>query len=317
MQVDSDKNLVADDDDDGTVTKPEWKKKKVDDDERLSLRIDAIEAERWQAKVNKSPTTVKKTKVGKVSTKVKQLYDDEEDDYESDDDLEHTFRLLRKNQRADISNNDSSLLDALAPSERRMIEQRTHLETMKHQENAGRLNAIQQADTLARQAGLNRSQTADNMRQYDDAIYNPRRFRRQSLEQTIAKQTGIKGEILPKTESKVADGVKQIKDAVDNHKVKHVKIKDAKEIGNRVLNQNETAELILRKSGQTAKLSEIKKQSIIRTPLKEEKQDKKNKTMAKDFETSVNGDKKDQKSYDAQLKKVLRDSVAKSKKLRG
>ena len=300
MQVDSDKNLVADDDDDGTVTKPEWKKKKVDDDERLSLRIDAIEAERWQAKVNKSPTTVKKTKIGKVSTKVKQLYDDEEDDYESDDDLEHTFRLLRKNQRADISNNDSSLLDALAPSERRMIEQRTHLETMKHQENAGRLNAIQQADTLARQAGL-----------------NPRRFRRQSLEQTIAKQTGIKGEILPKTESKVADGVKQIKDAVDNHKVKHVKIKDAKEIGNRVLNQNETAELILRKSGQTAKLSEIKKQSIIRTPLKEEKQDKKNKTMAKDFETSVNGDKKDQKSYDAQLKKVLRDSVAKSKKLRG
>lgn len=303
-----------DDDTEGAVSKPDWKKKKVDDDERLTLRIDAIEADRWQAKRNKMQPEIKRTKSGKISKKVRQLYDDDENE-EDDDimDVEHTFRLLRLQQN-DVSNGDSSLLDALAPSERRMVEQRTTITTMRQEEKAGRLNAIEQADTLARRAGLNRSATADNNKQMNEAIYNPRRIRLSSLESTIEKQMGIKGDIRPRTEGKVADGVKQIKVTADNHKVKDIKTKDAKEVRDHNLTKNQTAELILRKSGQTAKLSEIKKQSVynVKTPLEQKAVENK---QVKEFETSVaeqdtkQQKKQEQKPYNEQVKKLLKDSL--------
>ena len=303
-----------DDDTEGAVSKPDWKKKKVDDDERLTLRIDAIEADRWQAKRNKMQPEIKRTKSGKISKKVRQLYDDDENE-EDDDimDVEHTFRLLRLQQN-DVSNGDSSLLDALAPSERRMVEQRATITTMRQEEKAGRLNAIEQADTLARRAGLNRSATADNNKQMNEAIYNPRRIRLSSLESTIEKQMGIKGDIKPRTEGKVADGVKQIKVTADNHKVKDIKTKDAKEVRDHNLTPNQTAELILRKSGQTAKLSEIKKQSVynVKTPLEQKAVENK---QAKEFETSVaeqdtkQQKKQEQKPYNEQVKKLLKDSL--------
>lgn len=299
-----------DEDDEGAVSKPDWKKKKVGDDERLTLRIDAIEADRWQAKRNKMQTEVKRTKSGKISKKVRQLYDDDENEDDDFDEVEHSFRLLREQQQG-ASNGDTSLLDALAPSERRMIEQRATLASMRQEENAGRLNAIEQADTLARRAGLNRSSIADNAKQMQEAIYNPRRIRLSSLEDTIEKQMGIKGEIKPHAEAKVADGVKQVKATTDNHKAKDLKTKDAKEVRDRGLTQNQTAELILRKSGQTAKLSEIKKQSIYNTtePLVQ-----KAAKQTSEFETSVNGKnaeekQKTQKPQSEQVKKLLKDSL--------
>ena len=302
-----------DEDAEGAVSKPDWKKKKVGDDERLTLRIDAIEADRWQAKRNKMQTEIKRTKTGKISKKVRQLYDDDENEDDDIMDVEHTFRLLRLQQK-DVSNGDSSLLDALAPSERRMVEQRATIATMRQEENAGRLNAIEQADTLARRAGLNRSTVADNSKQMDEAIYNPRRIRLSSLESTIEKQTGIKGDIKPRTEGKVADGVKQVKITADNHKVKDVKTKDAKEVRDHNLTQNQTAELILRKSGQTAKLSEIKKQSAynVKTPLEQKAVENK---QVKEFETSVTEQsgkqqkQQEQKPYNEQVKKLLKDSL--------
>ena len=303
-----------DDDAEGAVSKPDWKKKKVGDDERLTLRIDAIEADKWQAKRNKMQPEIKRTKTGKISKKVRQLYDDDENDDDDDfRDMEHSFRLLRLQQK-DVSNGDSSLLDALAPSERRMVEQRAITASMRQEEKAGRLNAIEQADTLARRAGLNRSSTADNNKQMNEAIYNPRRIRLNSLEGTIAKQTGIKGDIKPRTEGKVADGVKQIKVTADNHKVKDLKTKDAKEVRDRNLTQNQTAELILRKSGQTAKLSEIKKQNIYNGKTVSEQKNTESRPK-KEFETSVaeQSAKKDkqqeQKPYGEQIKKLLKDSL--------
>ena len=95
------------------------------------------------------------------------------------------------------------------------------------------------------------------------------------------------------------------------HKAKDLKTKDAKEVRDRGLTQNQTAELILRKSGQTAKLSEIKKQSIYNTtePLVQ-----KAAKQTSEFETSVNGKnaeekQKTQKPQSEQVKKLLKDSL--------
>ena len=151
----TDINNSDDDDDSGAAAKPEWKKKKVEDDERLTLRIDAIEADKYQARKNKMETSLKRTKPAKNSTKVKQMYDDDEDEDDGLDEqhIIRSFRELRLNQ-SDASNSDTTLIDALAPHEKVMIEQRTNIEVTRQQEHAGRLNAMEQANTLARRAGI-------------------------------------------------------------------------------------------------------------------------------------------------------------------
>ena len=315
MSDDIEEIIIEKDEDDteGSTVKPEWKKKKVEDDERLTLRIDALEADRWQAKRNKMQPDIKRTKTGKISKKVRQLYDDdenEEDDF--DEDIERSFRELRRTQ-AEASNGDTTLLDALAPSERLMIEQRTHQHTVRQQENAGKLNAIEQADRLARRAGLEQSKIADDTKHLNEAIYNPRRLRAQALEGSIVKQTGIKGEVKLNTETKVADGVKQVQKTTENRKAPDVKVEDAKMVSKRGMSKNETAEMILRKSGQTSKLAEIKKQNLtdINKPQMPQKE------TQQEFETSV-AEQKNQKQqnntkgYQQQVKGLLQDTLRKN-----
>lgn len=312
------------DDEDGAAVTPDWKKKKIDDDERLTLRIDAIEADKWQAKQNKSQSNIKRTKTGKISKKVRQLYDDEElEDDGFDEDVERSFRELRKMQ-TESSNGDSSLLDALAPSERVMIEQRAQLQTLKQQENAGKLNAIQQADTLARRAGLERSQVADDTKKINEAIYNPRQLRTKSMEQTIKTQTGIKGDIMPRSEKKIADGVKQVKKTAENRKVQNIKIDDVKTVKRHNMSDNQTAEMILKKSGQEAKLAEIKKQNFVKSLSENQLQSENKLNTANNAKISPkpqNGNDKESsksstKSYSQQVKNLLRDTLNKNKSAR-
>ena len=311
------------DNDDTPASKPDWKKKKVGDDERLTLRIDAIEADKYQARKNKMQTSTKRAKpTNKISKKVKQLYEDDEDEDDGiDEDVVRSFRELRMNQ-SDASNSDTTLIDALAPSEKRMVEQRTNIEITRHQENAGRLNAMEQADTLARKAGIRKTNDSERTEKMQDAIYNPKRIRAESLEKNIAKQIGLKGEIKFHTEGKVVEGVKELKKMTDNHKVKNIKMQDMPDLGKKMLTENEKAELILRKSGQTAKLSEIKKQSAY--GLKPKEAMKNPHINKKDFELDApqaqkdkQQDKDNNKTYSQKLKSLLQESLRKNNKVRG
>ncbi len=312
-----------DTDDESPSSVPEWKKKKVDDDERLTLRIDAIEADKYQARKNKMQTSVTRAKPNnKISKKVKQMYDEDEDEDDGpDEEVIRSFRELRLNQ-SDASNSDTTLIDALLPNEKRMIEQRTNIEVTRHQENAGRLNAMEQADTLARKAGIKKMTTSEQTEKMQDAIYNPKRIRAESLEKNLAKQVGLKGEIKFHTEGKVVEGVKELKKMTDNHKVKNVKMNDVKDLGKKSLTENEKAELILRKSGQTAKLSEIKRQSAY--GLKPKELNKNPRADQKDFELNAPQSQKNkeqeqekEKSYSEKLKSLLQESLRKNNKVRG
>lgn len=325
----TDINNSDDDDDSGAAAKPEWKKKKVEDDERLTLRIDAIEADKYQARKNKMETSLKRTKPAKNSTKVKQMYDDDEDEDDGLDEqhIIRSFRELRLNQ-SDASNSDTTLIDALAPHEKVMIEQRTNIEVTRQQEHAGRLNAMEQANTLARRAGIEKISEAKKTENLQEAIYNPKRIRAETLEKSLAKQVGLKGEIKFHTEGKVVEGVKEIRKLTDNHKVKNVKMQDAHDIGSKSItksmSQNETAEMILRKSGQSAKLSEIKKQSAYGIKPKDTKVSMKDLQNKKDFELDAPNmqkqkqkEKDDNKTYSEKLKSLLQESLRKNNKVRG
>lgn len=270
----------------------EWNKKGFEPGERLSLRIDVREANQYQAEKGKIKIGELPNSMKKLRKKVRDSYD-EVDEGGIDEDVLFALRELQINV-ADASNGDNTLLNAVSSDERRMIDQNTTIEISRQQQNAGKLNALQQADRLSKQAGITTMSAADYASQMQEAIYNPRRTREKSLELNIAKKVGLKGEIKKHNVGKVVKGVKQIVETTDNRKVKNMDMGDAAKVGQKKLSQKATAELILQKSGQSARLSEIKMK----------------------ISKSATAENMPKKSYDQEMKKLLKESLRKNNKVR-
>jgi len=212
-----------------------------------------------------------------------------------DEDVIRSLQELQINQ-TDASNGDNTLLASLSDNERRQIMQNTNIEITRHEQNAGRQDALEQADTQLRKAGLRKMTSDEFAKEMQDAIYNPSRLRREALEHNITEKMGIEGKVTKHNEGKIVEGVRKVKDVTENRKVKSLKMDDVKDIAQKNLSQNQTAELILKKSGQTARLSEIKRQTSSRKP--EDKQ------------------KSGGKSYSVQMKELLKESLKKNDKVR-
>lgn len=270
-------------------------KKGFDNNERLTLKINVREAEQYDAEKGKKKIGALPRNMKKIKKKVRDSYDEEDDDGSMDEDVIRSLQELQINQY-DASNGDNTLINSLSDHERRQIMQSTNIEITRHEQNAGRQNALEQSDTRLRQAGLKKMTTAEFAKEMDGAIYNPSRLRREAMEHNIAKKMGIEGKIEKHSEGKIVEGIRRVKDVTENKQVKTLKMEDVKEIGQKNMSQNETAELILKKSGQTARLSEIKRQTSSSKPA-----DKK---------------KTGGKSYSAQMKELLKESLKKNNKVR-
>jgi len=302
MRADDDLKNTSEDTEkhDGAKSDIFGSKKGFDESERLTLRIDAQEAEKYQAKKAKSSSNRPLQNKNKIKTRVRQIDDeDDEDEDLMDHDAIRSLNQLRRMQanRQDSTNSDMSLINALASDERRQVMQNMTVEVVRQQENAGRHNALHQVDTMLRKANLERMNTQEFMNEMKDAIYNPSKLRREALSEHIAKQMGIEGKIVKHSEGEVVEGVRKVKELSENRKVNSLKMEDVQNIGKKNMSQNETAELILRKSGQTARLSEIKHQKKRTGPNKEGEKTQSN------------------KSYSAQMKELLRESLKKNDKV--
>ena len=275
---------------------PKGSKKGFDDSERMTLKINVQEALQYEAEKGKKKIGNLPKNLKKIKKKVRDSYDEDEDEG-MDEDVIRSLRELQINQH-DASNGDNSLINALNEQERRQIMQSTNIEITRHEERAGKQDALEQADTNLRKSTLRKMNTQEFMNEMNDAIYNPSRLRREAMEHSIAKQMGIKGKIEKHHEGDVVEGVKKVKDLSGNRKVKSLKMKDVQKVGEKRMSQNQTAELILKKSGQTAKLSEIMRQS----------QSSYNKDNEK-------GKQQPKKSYAKEMKELLRQSMQKNEKI--
>lgn len=270
-------------------------KKGFDDGERLTLKINVQEATRYDAIKDKKKATKPQKNVKKPP---KNVYKEEEEEEEGvDKDVIRSLQELGVNQY-DASNGDISLINALAPHEKRQIEQSTNIEITRYEQNAGRQDALERADKMLRQAGMSKMTTQEFMNQMTDAIYDPSRLKREALEENIAKKVGIEGKITKRNEGNVVKGVRKVNKVTENHKVKKVTMDDVAKVGKQNMSKNKTAELILEKSGQTAKLEEIKRQSVTQGNAQDNAKPKEHKTYAKE------------------MKELLRSSLKKNDKVR-
>ena len=278
-------------------SKPQSNKKGFADSERLTLKINVQEAMQYEAEKGKKKIGNLPKNLKKIKKKVRDSYDEDEEEG-MDEDIIRSLRELQINQ-IDASNGDNSLINSLNEQERRQIMQTTNIEITRHEENAGKQNSLEQADTNLRKATLHKMTTREFMNEMNDAIYNPNRLRREAMEHSIAKQMGIKGKIEKHHEGNVVEGVKKIKEVSGNRQVKKVEMKDVQKVGQKNMSQNKTAELILKKSGQTARLAEIKRQCKSG-----------NNTQSKD-----KGKQQPKKSYAKEMKELLRQSLSKNEKV--
>lgn len=259
-----------------------------DDSERLTLKINVKEATRYDA-IKDRKTTKPKKNVKKTPKNVyREHEEEEEDDRESVD--KYVIRSLQELQinQNDASNGDTSLINALLPNEKRQIEQSTNIEITRQEQNAGRHDALEKTDTMLRKSGMKKMSTQEFMDQMRDAIYEPGNLKRSALEDNLVKKIGIKGEITPHNEQNVVNGVRKINEVTEHRRVEKVTTKDAAKIGGQKLSNNQTAELILEKSGQKSKLEEIKKQSVSNNYETDNKGQHNKKSYAKDMKELLN-----------------------------
>lgn len=264
-----------------------------DTQERLTLKINVNEAQEYRLKKSKKNVVVPRKNTLKKK-RVRENYDDDDDDYDDDEEVLRSLRLLEQMQQ-EASNGDNSLLQALSANERQPVLQKIGTETTRKEENAGRQNAVLQAEYQMKKADMRQMNTMEFMTEMHKAIYDPVRIRHQTLEDNIAKQIGIKGKITSHNEGNVISGVQKIQKVSGKRQVNEVNIKDTETIGRRNMSQNKTAEFLLLKSGQTARLSELKR--------------KKNTVSNKKGKTT-------NKSYGKEMQELLRKSLQKNKKQR-
>ena len=285
-----------DDDDSGGSYKPtanKSEKKGFDTEGRLSLRIDAQEATRYQANKSKGDLNNQITGIKNLRKKVRDSHDEEENGIDTD--IITSLNNLQMNL-VDASNGDTTLLEAIDISDKRNLQQNTTIEIARHEQNAGKMNAILEANKLSEKAGVSKITDAEFVEKMQEAIYSPKKLQTKVLEENISKKIGIEGKIDKKNTDNIIEGVKKIREVAGDRQVKKVTFDDVEKLGSRKTNQNETAELILRKSGQTARLSEIKMKTAV----------------------DETGNKKGHqpRSYSKKMKQLLEETLKKNDKVR-
>ncbi|MBQ7303938.1 MAG: hypothetical protein IJW75_03355 [Alphaproteobacteria bacterium] len=235
----------------------DWKKKSVENKERLTLKNDINEAIKFEAK-NKAPTISKKSinpenlPLGllKMRKKIRDIYD--EDDEDEDDTFFAHIKMPEDEE-------DNSLLNALNDDEKKIFNQQNTLHHTKMQQNAGKMEALHIANNLAKEAGLhNISQKALEIGM-QEATFDPQKRQEKIIEQEIGKKLGIKGNIKGEKITQAAKGIKKVEQLGGKEATKNIEMKDMVKAGEEKLSDQELAKLILEKSGQKVNLDKHKK----------------------------------------------------------
>jgi len=273
----------------------DWSKdKKFGTDERLGLKINIREANQYRAEKGKKGiiSTAEQKNIFRRKKIIRPLVDDEEEETQDDT----SFLSLQNMQinKTDASNGDNTLLNSLFPEEKILLEQKTNIEVTRNEENIGKLTALDEAASLSRKANISRLSDENYAKEMQNAIYNPQKTKIRALQENIAEKVGLRGEVTKHNIGYVVEGVSRIQKTSNKHKVPEMSMDDAAKVGKKKMSKNATAELILKKSGQTARLEEIKKRSAMNYGTKQESKKK--------------------VSYSAEMKKLLKAELRKKAK---
>ena len=239
----------------------EWKKNKgFGTAEKLSRRIDKEKALEDEAKAKK-PVTVNNGQrplpndlpkgLKKLRKKIKDVYDEDEEDEDY-----YTFLPNEMN---------SSLINALYEDELKQLGIRENtLNNQKLQQDAGKMGAIRMANQLSKEFGFGNIDKKIINKNMQDATINSRDFEK-ILKDDVMSKAKISTRQLSKGETvNLLRGIKRIKRVAMQGKeaelkaIEGLKIDDIINAGERNVDDNKVAEIILKKSGRKNKKATAK-----------------------------------------------------------
>lgn len=227
----------------------DWKKNGFDKNERLSLRINAKEADNYNARKKNQPLKANRPEnltagLKKIRKKIREVYDDDEDDDEND-------TIFAPIQYA--KEEDNPLLNALNEDEKRLFYQKRTIENTNMQQTAGKMEALHIANNLARESGLkeiSRKAVAAGMQ---EATFRPEEMQEKVIKKEVSGKLGIRGKIEDGKIISAARGIKKIERLGGKEAAKNLDMRDVVKAGEEKLDEIKLAELILEKSGQDVK----------------------------------------------------------------
>lgn len=249
----------------------EWKKKGFDNKEVVGRKIDIKKANEFEDKKKTTfkndgkKTAPKEMTTGdkkKVSTKIKDIYDDED---------EEEFQQI-----AEISDD---MLDIMV-YEQKNLKQDKDLKTVKLQQNAEKIAAVGLAGKSVKEAGLNKLDKKDADKYMNDATFSKAEIDK-VIKKDLSKKLNIKtsGKILPEQRKDLVKGVKRIKENGGN--VSNMKVKDVAEAAK--ANDKRVAEIIYTNAPKKEKEKIHKQVEVSKILEKTGRADVKDKTKEKEL----------------------------------
>ena len=173
--------------------------------ERLSLKHNALESDLYRQekeKKNKKKLKMKEKKLpvglAKMRSKIREVYDEED---ESEDYLAHVKQP---------KDEDLTLFEALTESEKKALKQKEATDTVRKQQDVGKMEALTVAHNFAKEAGekgLNKKMVASEMQ---NALFEPQNTQERVVEKTVSKKLGIRGKIEQGKIIQAARGIKKV-----------------------------------------------------------------------------------------------------------
>ena len=230
-----------------------WKKNGFDMREHLTLKHNTLEADIYQdalkkERSKKAKNSEKTLPVGlqKLRKKVREVYDEEDDEDESG----HTFSPIMQMQD---EVEDTRLFKGLTEDEKRTFKQQETINTIKAQQDAGKMEALHVAHNLAREAGLIGLSEKNVALGMQEAAFRPVEMQKDMISKDVGKKLGIKGKIEDGKIIQAARGIKKVENLGGQKAAKNLDMKDIVKAGEDKLDEIKLAELILQKSGQDVK----------------------------------------------------------------
>jgi len=218
----------------------DWDTKSGNDSERISKRLEgrALLEENATTKNDSKPKSIpaaprKGAPLLRLRKKIRDVYDDEDED---EDEVTAPFFNI-------------TLMDEDEEERDKEREEREKLlRITKQQQMAGKLNAIMDTATTAKQLGLDGHPTKEDARMIHSAEYTPEDVRRKSFKSKVTEPLGIRGDVPDNEREKAAIAMKRAHHELPDESLKNMPAKEVAQLAD-APTEEEMADLILKKSG--------------------------------------------------------------------
>ena len=226
----------------------DWKKNSTDKHERMALNIDAKAVEKYREKKDNSLMKAPRPEnlalgLKKLRKKVREVYDEDDDEEE-----ETIFAPLPY-----LQEEENPLLNALTEDEKRLFWQKNTIENTQMQQTAGKMEALQIADNLAKEVGFKKLDRKTVNEEMNKATFRPQEMQEKVIRKEVSGKLGIKGDIAKGKILEAARGIKKVEQLGGKEAAKNLDMRDIIKAGEEKLDEIKLAEMILEKSGQDIK----------------------------------------------------------------